>query len=83
MLCSFTFTRVCVSLPRQLLRWSFKLLRGANHGERLERIQSRKGLENALTQCRVVTEKYEGSEETLRLILRVEESLRKLLISLD
>jgi hypothetical protein len=55
----------------------------AKLGEPLERIQNRKGLENALMQCREVTERYEGSEETLRLILRVEESLRKLLISLD
>jgi hypothetical protein len=49
----------------------------------LERTYQRKGLENALIQCRTVTERFEGSEETLKLILRVEESLKRLLISLD
>lgn len=50
-------------------------------GERLERISYKKGLENALTQCRMVTERFEGSEETLRLIRRVEESLKMLLVN--
>lgn len=47
----------------------------------MERISYKKGLENALTQCRMVTERFEGSEETLRLIRRVEESLKMLLVN--
>ena len=55
----------------------------ARIGERLERILYKKGLENALMQCRNVTERFEGSEETLRLIRRVEESLRRLMAETD
>jgi len=51
--------------------------------ERMERIQSRKSLDDALMQCHIVTENYEGSEETLRLIRRVEASLRKLLVEIN
>jgi len=55
----------------------------ARIGERLERILYKKGLENALMQCQKVTERFEGSEETLRLIRRVEESLRRLIAQTD
>jgi hypothetical protein len=66
-----------------LLRWSFKLTEKARTGDGLERIHYKKGLENALTQCHEVMEKFEGSEETLRLIKRVEESLKKLITETD
>jgi len=49
----------------------------------LERILYKKGLENALTQCQKVSERFVGSEETLRLIQRVEESLRRLMAATD
>jgi len=62
-----------------LLRWSFKLFEKVRLGECLERILYKKGLENALMQCQKVTERFEGSAETLRLIRRVEESLRRLI----
>jgi hypothetical protein len=52
-------------------------------GERLESIHYKKGLENALMQCQKVMERFEGSEETLRLIRRVEESLRRLMLEAD
>jgi len=55
----------------------------ARIGERLERILYKKGLENALMQCRNVTESFEGAEETLRLIRRVEESLKRLIAQTD
>lgn len=55
----------------------------ARIGEQLESIHSKKGLENALMQCQKVTESFEGSEETLRLIRRVEESLRRLMAETD
>jgi hypothetical protein len=53
------------------------------NGERLERVHARKGLENALLQCHKVMETFHGSEETLRHIQRVEESLRKLIVEAD
>lgn len=52
-------------------------------GERLERVNARKGLENALLECHKVMETFNGSEETLRHIRRVEESLRKLIVAVD
>jgi len=55
----------------------------ARFGEWLERIPHKKGLENALMQCRNATERFEGSEETLRLIRCVEESLRRLIANED
>jgi len=45
----------------------------------LEKVQYNKGFEKALRQCRDVIERFEGSEETLRHIRRVEESLKRLL----
>jgi len=56
----------------------------ARIGEHVESINyKKKGLENALMQCNEVMESFEGSEETLRLIRRVEESLRRLIIQAD
>jgi len=49
----------------------------------LERIQNRKGLENALLQCHKVIETFEGSEETLAHIRRVQETLQKLMLVTD
>jgi hypothetical protein len=48
-------------------------------GEQLERATNKKGLENALLQCHRVMETFQGSEETLRHIKHVEESLRRLI----
>jgi len=61
----------------------YAAVKKARTGEQLERIYHKKSLENALMQCRSITEKFEGSEETLRLIRCVEESLRKLMITID
>lgn len=52
-------------------------------GESLERSQGKKGLTNALQQCREIRETFQGSDETLRLICRVEESLRRLIVQTD
>lgn len=52
-------------------------------GELLERAQGRKGLENALLQCHKVMESFRGSEETLRHIQLVEESLKRLIVEID
>jgi hypothetical protein len=49
----------------------------------LERVVYNKGLENALIVCHEVIDRFEGSKETLRLIRRVEESLRKLIAKAD
>jgi hypothetical protein len=49
----------------------------------LERAQSRKGLEDALLQVHEIIETFQGSDETLRHIRRVEESLRKLVAGAD
>lgn len=54
-----------------------------SNGECLERVQSRKGLESALLECHEIIETFQGSEETLRHIRRVEESLRKLIADTD
>jgi len=80
---AFTFTRVCLGFFCLSLRWSFKLCLKARTGEWLERIHCMKGLESALIQCHQVIERFEGSEETLRLIRRVEESLRRLMAEVD
>lgn len=62
-----------------VVRLSFKFnWKNMPNGECLERVQSRKGLENALLECHEIIETFQGSEETLRHIRRVEESLRKL-----
>jgi len=44
----------------------------------LERVQCGKGFESALALCQEIIGRFEGSEETLRHIRRVEESLRRL-----
>jgi hypothetical protein len=49
----------------------------------METIRYGKGFEEALKQCRQVIEHFEGSQETLRHILNVEESLRKLSLTID
>lgn len=54
-----------------------------SNGECLERVQSRKGLESALLECHEIIETFQGSEETLRHIRRVEESLRRLIADTD
>ena len=48
-------------------------------GEHLERASNKKGLENALLQCHRVIETFQGSDETLRHIKHVEESLKRLI----
>ncbi len=52
-------------------------------GEVLERAQGKKGLKNALLQCQEVMETFQGSEETLKHIRLVEESLRRLIVETD
>jgi len=52
-------------------------------GEPLERTQGKKGVETALLQCHKVMETFHGSEETLRHIRRVEESLKRLIVEMD
>jgi len=49
-------------------------------GERLERIRYKKDFENVLMQCQRIAEKFEGSEETLRYIRSVEESLKRIAV---
>jgi len=49
----------------------------------LERAYNKKGLENALLQCHKVMETFHGSEETLKHIKHVEESLRRLTVETD
>ena len=67
-----------------LLRSSFKpISERFQKGEPVERIQSTRGLENALSQCHKVMEAFDGSEETLAHIRRVEESLRRLIAEAD
>jgi len=58
-------------------------LHESSSGERLERATNKKGLENALLQCHKVIETFQGSEETLRHIRHVEESLRRLIVETD
>ena len=58
-------------------------LQESSSGEQLERAGNKKGLENALLQCHIVIETFQGSEETLRHIKHVEESLRRLTVETD
>ena len=47
-------------------------------GEIMERAYCRRGFEETLRLCQEVMERFEGSEETLRCIQRIEECLRRL-----
>ena len=75
---TFTFTEVCSESVCSLRRWSFKRSKEARIGERLERIRYRRAFEDVLRQCQETMKRFEGSEETLRHIQRVEESLKRL-----
>ena len=50
----------------------------AKIGEIMERAYSGRGLEETLRLCQEVKKTFQGSEETLKCIQRVEECLRKL-----
>jgi len=75
---TFTFTEVCSRYFCSLHRWYFKHFKEARIGEWLERIRYRRAFEDVLRQCQEAMERFEGSEETLRHIQRVEESLKRL-----
>jgi hypothetical protein len=75
---TFTFTEVCSESVCSLRRWSFKHFKEARIGEWLERIRYRRAFEDVLRQCQETMKRFEGSEETLRHIQRVEESLKRL-----
>jgi len=75
---AFTFTEVCLEFVCSLCRLSFKCFEEAKTGEVLERIRCRRAFEDALRQCQETMKRFEGSEETLRYIQRVEESLKRL-----
>ncbi|UCE15316.1 MAG: hypothetical protein JSV12_05390 [Candidatus Bathyarchaeota archaeon] len=49
----------------------------------MERINYRTSFEETLRQCQKIIERFEGSEETLRHIQRVEASLKKLATTTD
>ncbi|MDH5437372.1 MAG: hypothetical protein OEX76_00545 [Candidatus Bathyarchaeota archaeon] len=49
----------------------------------MERINYRTSFEKTLRQCQEIIEKFEGSEETLRHIQRVEASLKRLVATAD
>lgn len=61
-------------------RWFFKGLKKAKMGELLERTRYRSGFKGALKRCQEIIDRFEGSEETLRHIQRVEESLKMLVV---
>jgi hypothetical protein len=75
---TFTFTEVCSEYFCSLRRWSFKRKNEAKIGEWLERIRYRRAFEDVLRQCQETMRTFEGSEETLRHIQRVEASLKRL-----
>jgi len=75
---TFTFTEVCSIYFCSLRRWSFKHFKEAKIGEWLERIRYRRAFQDVLRQCQETMKGFEGSEETLRHIQRVEESLKRL-----
>ena len=75
---TFTFTEVCSESFCSLRRWSFKRQKEAKIGEWLERTRYRRAFEDVLRQCQETVKNFEGSEETLRHIQRVEESLKRL-----
>ncbi|MCZ2856750.1 MAG: hypothetical protein O2U62_06620 [Candidatus Bathyarchaeota archaeon] len=49
----------------------------------MERIRYRRAFEDVLRQCQETMERFEGSEETLRHIQRVEESLKRLVTEIN
>lgn len=63
-----------------LLRWFFKGVKEAKMGELLDKMRYRSGFEEALKQCREIMDRFQGSEETLRHIQRVEETLKMLVV---
>ena len=75
---TFTFTEVCSESVCSLRRWSFKRLEEAKIDEWLERMRCRRAFEDILRQCQETMKMFEGSEETLRHIQRIEESLKRL-----
>jgi len=80
---TFTFTEVCSRCFCSLRRCSFKHFKEAKSGEWLERIRYRRAFEDVLRQCQETMERFEGSEETLRHIQRVEESLKRLVTEIN
>ncbi|HKZ94358.1 MAG TPA: hypothetical protein VJ249_07250 [Candidatus Bathyarchaeia archaeon] len=46
-------------------------------------MSNKKGLEDVLLQCHKIMKTFQGSEETLRHIQRVEESLKRLIVEID
>ncbi|UCC58433.1 MAG: hypothetical protein JSW14_00455 [Candidatus Bathyarchaeum sp.] len=52
-------------------------------GEELERFRCRRAFQDVLRQCKETTRKFEGSEETLQHILRVKETLERLVAELN
>gem|GEM_PF-3900423 len=52
-------------------------------GECLERFSCRRAFQNVLKQCQETTRNFEGSEETLKHILQVEETLERLVAELN
>jgi hypothetical protein len=59
-------------------RWFFKRFEGTKIGELFLRIRYR--FVDVLKQCHEAMESFEGSEETLRHIQRVEVSLKRLIV---
>jgi len=49
----------------------------------LERFRCRRVFTNVLKQCKETTKNYEGSEETLKHILQIEEKLKRLVAELN
>ncbi|MCZ2809612.1 MAG: hypothetical protein OEY81_01460 [Candidatus Bathyarchaeota archaeon] len=49
----------------------------------MERFRCRRAFTDVLKQCRETTKSYEGSEETLKHILQVEETLKRLVAELN
>ncbi len=75
---TFTFTEICSESVCILRQWSYKHFREAKIGEWLERLRYRRAFEDVLRQCQETMKRFEGSEETLGYIQRVEESLKRL-----
>jgi len=62
-----------------LLHSFFKFSPKPRLGDQLEKLQHTERFEKALKQCQETIERFEGSEETLRYIRRVEESLKRII----
>lgn len=81
---TFTFTYVCSGQSYQLYRLSFKPLRETEIiGEWLERFRYRRAFQDILRQCNETTRNFAGSKETLQHILRVKETLERLVAELN